>query len=44
VLGPIKNKVIVDQAVGGGAVPILPLRSNVAAAAAATVAGAGAAR
>jgi membrane protease subunit HflK len=30
VLGPIKNKVIVDQAVGGGAVPILPLRSGAA--------------
>jgi membrane protease subunit HflK len=28
VLGPIKNKVIVDQSVGGGAVPILPLRSG----------------
>jgi modulator of FtsH protease HflK len=41
VLGPIKNKMIVDQAVGAGAVPILPLRNNVAAAAAAS---AGAAR
>ena len=30
VLGPIKNKVIVDQSVGGGAVPILPLRSGAA--------------
>jgi membrane protease subunit HflK len=28
VLGPIKSKVIVDQAVGGGAVPLLPLRAS----------------
>jgi modulator of FtsH protease HflK len=28
VLGPIKSKVIVDQSVGGGAVPILPLRGG----------------
>jgi membrane protease subunit HflK len=52
VLAPIKSKVIVDQAVGGGAVPLLPLRNNnggrgggspaaVTAAAAATAAGVG---
>lgn len=29
VLGPIKSKVIVDQSVGGGTVPILPLRSSI---------------
>jgi membrane protease subunit HflK len=28
VLAPIKSKVIVDQGVGGGAVPILPLRNS----------------
>jgi modulator of FtsH protease HflK len=48
VLGPIKNKIIVDQAVGAGAVPILPLRNNAGnnpnAAAAAAAATAGAAR
>src|SRR5688572_4256354 len=49
VLGPIKNKVIVDQTVGGGAVPILPLRNGAqnavnAANAANAVVAAGAAR
>jgi modulator of FtsH protease HflK len=44
VLGPIKNKMIVDQAVGGGAVPILPLRNNASNTAAAAAATAGAAR
>jgi len=48
VLGPIKNKMIVDQAVGAGAVPILPLRNNTSGnntnAAAAAAATAGAAR
>jgi membrane protease subunit HflK len=44
VLGPIKSKIIVDQSVAGGAVPILPLRSNASAtnaAAAAAAVGAG---
>ena len=44
VLAPIKNKMIIDQAVGGGTVPILPLKAASAAAAAAAPAAAVAAR
>jgi modulator of FtsH protease HflK len=38
VLAPIKNKMIIDQGVGGGTVPILPLKAASASAAAAAAA------